>query len=359
MKKHVVLFLSLFFVSANLFGMKGLSEEFVFFVLEKNLSLKGAFIEYLHKQGEEYAKFYEQGGEYAKFVKEYSVLLEAVQKKYSRLGFKDVICYRFLPQAKFYKDWVEIDKCGQYEHGHAYWTKEDVEELLERKENPNQVCHEGYTPLHCCSYWEEEGKELARRLLDAGANPNVKNGRSCPKNTCLHDAALHTADSEWIDLLVKGGAVLDAKNGNGDTVLHLAAYLGHDNIIRYMFSGWNFDFNVKNIYGQTPLFKALESFPRSDTVRILLSLGANPNAQDNFGMPPLLKLLANSNFYSGRFFDEGFKCLCLLLENRADPNISDKNGVSPMRLVNLWFCNHQEVKQRLLAAGATEDEFIK
>jgi uncharacterized protein len=76
------------------------------------------------------------------------------------------------------------------------------------------------TPLH--SAVSREGAVIVGRLLDAGANPNVRQSAGW---TPLH-AAAHNGDLESLDRLLAAGADPTAMNDEGRSVLQLAEEQG-------------------------------------------------------------------------------------------------------------------------------------
>lgn len=76
------------------------------------------------------------------------------------------------------------------------------------------------TALH--SAVSREGAAIAKRLLDAGANPNVRQSAGW---TPLH-AAAHNGDLASLDLLLAAGADPTATNDEGRSVLQLAEERG-------------------------------------------------------------------------------------------------------------------------------------
>jgi hypothetical protein len=67
----------------------------------------------------------------------------------------------------------------------------------------------------------------------------------------------------------------------------LAAFLGHDDTVRYLVKELRADVNIPDNKGVTPLYFAA-SMGYLDVVRILLKLGADINRRKNDGITPLL-----------------------------------------------------------------------
>ena len=98
-------------------------------------------------------------------------------------------------------------------------------------------------------------QEEAKELLSQGADVNF---RIPPQSRSLLHLATVNGNDQAIMLLLEHGAVIDARDKNGWTPLHIATGAG---------------------------------FPRRkrnpDTIRLLLNCGANVNVSDNYGLTPL------------------------------------------------------------------------
>lgn len=82
--------------------------------------------------------------------------------------------------------------------------------------------------------------------------------------------------------------------------------------------------------GRTPLHWAVES-GTIGIVRLLLENGASPNSQDNDGLSPLHVAVSKCAFKSDRWY-RLYREIFGYVVSRADINISDINGVSPLHL---------------------------
>jgi ankyrin repeat protein len=85
--------------------------------------------------------------------------------------------------------------------------------------------------------------------LAGGADVNAKNVDGW---TPLHEAAFG-GRKEIVELLISNGADVNAKHdGFGTTPLHRAAYRGHKEIVELLI-GKGADVNAKNANGETPI----------------------------------------------------------------------------------------------------------
>jgi FOG: Ankyrin repeat len=138
---------------------------------------------------------------------------------------------------------------------------------------------QGYDALAYAA--ENNNADMAKLLINSGANPDRALG------VATVDGSL-----EMVKLLLNAGA-----NPNNNAVdrhlaapLHLAASLtdGSDIILTLIQSGGNV--NQTDMYGETPLFIAVEESSAANA-RLLLENGANPNLKNTNGETTLKKAL--------------------------------------------------------------------
>ena len=112
-----------------------------------------------------------------------------------------------------------------------------VNVLLEHKPDIDLNFQDSYgdTPLHdilSLPHPSQEGKvaEIVRRLLEHGADPNLRNRSG---ETPLHGAS-YRASLEVVRLLLSYGAKIDQKDEDGKTPFQVASSRGHDEIIKLL-----------------------------------------------------------------------------------------------------------------------------
>lgn len=140
-----------------------------------------------------------------------------------------------------------------------------VEDLL--NDDPAQINaadEYGFTALHGVA--GEDQLEIARLLLEHGANVDARNDEGI---TPLHLAAY----SEMVDLLTEYGAELNARSNEGETPLHIqvSEVDSFDTVQRLLELGA--DVNLKNDFDETPLDIAL-SREDDELIELLREYGA-------------------------------------------------------------------------------------
>jgi len=160
-----------------------------------------------------------------------------------------------------------------------------VRELIDS--NPqlvNTKDSSGRTPLH----WASSGVhfEVMQFLVARGADVNLKD---LSGTTPLHSTATNN-HLNACKLLIEKGAAVDEKNNRGSTPFYLAAYGGNRELLDYLIaSGANkADLEIRNAYGRTPLCAIARDGGNPETIKVLLSLGADVNAEDKRGWTPIM-----------------------------------------------------------------------
>lgn len=123
--------------------------------------------------------------------------------------------------------------------------------------------------------------EIALSLQAAGASPSTKRWDNDP----LHWAVYQQEYAQIEELTTSDPKLLEAKNGQGQTALHLAAQMGDLVAVRLLVEA-GADPNGEGEEGCTPLGVAiLERHPVA--AQLLLTLGADPSKKNSDGDTPL------------------------------------------------------------------------
>lgn len=132
----------------------------------------------------------------------------------------------------------------------------------------------GLTPLHYAA-WQGDAATV-RLLLAAGANPSTI-------TDTLHETPLHYAigNADMVAALIEADVAVDARNYEGWTALHRAAYVGEGEAVRALLTGYARP-DIATNSGVTPLMMAAER-GHVEIVRLLLEHGASKTAVDDDG----------------------------------------------------------------------------
>ena len=125
-------------------------------------------------------------------------------------------------------------------------------------------------------------KECVKVLIDAGAVVNAKNKDG---NTILMEA-VKDGYMDRVTELIKNGENVNAKNKNGVTALMWAADGGHTGCVKTLLEA-GADVNAKIKIGGTALMMAA-AFGHADCVKVLLKAGADVNAKTKDGETALM-----------------------------------------------------------------------
>ncbi|HHX82024.1 MAG TPA: hypothetical protein GX696_03460 [Pseudomonadaceae bacterium] len=139
-----------------------------------------------------------------------------------------------------------------------------------------------------------EELDLTRRLLDAGADVNQRNGL----NIAALSLAINNLDVDMVQLLLERGADAHSADNAGETPLMQAAARGSPAIVKSLLAT-GADVNIREPhYQQTALMHGVRS-GSPEVVALLLAAGADPNVQSAPGDEPSWRLPANVSASKG------------------------------------------------------------
>ncbi len=224
---------------------------------------------------------------------------------------------------------------------------------------------------------------------------NDPHARDVDGTTALHWAA-HSGDAELAQALIRGGADVRAVNDYGSTPMMAAAEIGSAPVLEVLLKA-GADVESPNPDGQTALMAAART-GNLEAAKVLLKHGANPNAREQWGdqtalmwaaaqsQPRMIRLLLDhgaqvdlhgaARDWQRRVTAEGrpkdmhhggftallfaaregcIECARELLRHKADVNLDDPDGVTPLILALLNI--HWDFANFLIKAGADVNQW--
>jgi len=158
--------------------------------------------------------------------------------------------------------------------------------------------------------------------LDAGA---AIDARDTHGQTALL-FAVQRGDLALARDLIGRGADINAEALNHDTPWLLAGALGRTEILAAMLDTGNVNYSIRNRYGGNALIPACER-GHVETVRLLLERSQiDVNHINNLGWTALLEAVILSDGGARHI-----EIVRMLLAAGADPDVADKDGVSPLQ----------------------------
>lgn len=199
----------------------------------------------------------------------------------------------------------------------------------------NEEC---YVPLH---FAVPLGNALIVQKILQDENFSMDNKNSPDLLTLLHIAAMRNF-YEMIDLLLAKMMTMpeipEAKDVQRASPLHFACMLDKVEYVRFFLEERGYAINdsvpITSEYwqGYTPLHIATE-FANASVVEYLLNSEADVNAVDRFGETALHVAVDFVKYYGNKQrhkLDRQIDVIKLLLERGCDPNLKNKNGVTPI-----------------------------
>ena len=136
-------------------------------------------------------------------------------------------------------------------------------------------------------------------------------------------AAAERGDAATVRQLIGRGANVNAQDEKRDSAFLIAGARGRTEVLKVLLAA-NPDFTLTNRYGGTALIPACH-YGHVDAVRLLLGTRIDVNHVNNLGWTALLEAVILGD--GGAAHTEIVR---LLVAHGADPNIADREGVTPL-----------------------------
>ena len=168
-------------------------------------------------------------------------------------------------------------------------------------------------------YYDEDYKKTSLNAIEYLLSLDLDINQQCPRSGKTPLMQICTNGTlEQVILLLKHGANPFLTDYEGKTTIHYAALGGNSDIIAHLINNYEMNPNIRSLNGQTPL----HLFRYSTTLKALIKLGADVNAQDNQKQTPLHVFTQKRHHYN----------VDLLLKHGARNDILDINSNRPIDL---------------------------
>ena len=260
-------------------------------------------------------------------------------------------------------------------------SKRCMEHLL-RNEADIKIKYKIGSPLYYAV--AEKNLEVARMLLEAGADPNEK-----PENSDLIlILAVEGGNIDMVSLLLEYGARVNEENSDSwrNTALSRAAGTGKEELVRFLIEKGKADVNYYGKYSQPPIYVAAFTC-HAGIVQILIDHEADVNValwgrkwcalHASYDAPEVAKLLLENGAEIDRECDDGTVLFLASLYNKPDvvkvllnhkpnpPNLEiqrpdDVGDEAGMTALSIACKNHHlKIMRLLLEAGANPNHMTK
>ncbi|MCP4581678.1 MAG: hypothetical protein GY839_08645 [candidate division Zixibacteria bacterium] len=226
-------------------------------------------------------------------------------------------------------------------HGAAFYGHDNtVKLLIGRGIDVNLANSYGYTPLLSASAGGH--LEIVKMLIAAGADKSAKVTAS---NIGALLASAASGNNELVDYLISEGFDINAKDIDGEGLLHYSAYGGNLDLVKKLVND-GIDVNVKSAQEVIPLQYAAMGI-HEDVVKHLIEKGSNVNTKDIEGETPIHEVIMNA--YRDTT-DAAFEIVKILVDNGADVNAKTNRGVAPLH----WsvYRDNADIVSYLIKSGA-------
>lgn len=213
---------------------------------------------------------------------------------------------------------------------------ERVCELVEAGYDVNKPDNDFITLLHWAAI--NNRKTIVSYLIEKGAKVDTRGGDL--EATALQ-WAVRQGHLATVVLLMNAGADPMIRDAEGCSCIHLAAQFGHTAVVAYLIAR-QVNPDTYDTGGMTALMWAAWKIPSLDPVRLLLTLGANPNLQD--------VTHGNSALHWAIMARNPKAIYTLVLKGKSNMELPNQRGETQLQMLQQhigrhWI--HHEVEQRV------------
>lgn len=218
----------------------------------------------------------------------------------------------------------------------------EIEKLLKTGEDINQKDGYGYTGL----MWaiEKENYEVAKYLINEGADINIKSKTDAGNTALYASISDENPNLELVELLIEKGANVNDANERNENCLQAAVMSGNLDLVNLLIE-YDVDVNFMVSVDEVGVWAYLNYEKESylDIMEVLIDAGLEINKQDSIGYTALLEMASNGHL----------DIIKLLVKNGADINLAKDDETTPLMLAT--YEDHEEIVKYLVKECADID----
>ena len=217
----------------------------------------------------------------------------------------------------------------------GYCSVNTIQKLINYGAKVNATNNKGMTPLlKACSYRQ---MDVVKVLLEAGADPTIVDD--------VHYSSLHAAvdgqcSKDTLQALTDYGAHIDATRKDGTNALLRACKTGQSESVMFLLEA-GADVNIAKPDGNTCLHEAVCGHCSKEILQKIIQQGVNVNDVNNHIQTSLILACYTKQSESAKY----------LLENGADPNVSDADGYTSLHAAVHGCCTNEALKEIIAHEG--------
>ena len=208
-------------------------------------------------------------------------------------------------------------------------SRETLQEIVDYGADVNAKDRRGRTALLLSCFYRQ--MDSLNVLIKAGADPTIDDEEGF---SCIHAAVDGRCSTDVLQTLIDNGAHVNARRRDGATALMRACRTGQSESVMFLLEA-GADVNIVRPDGSTCLHVAVHGKCSKETLQNVIENGLNVNSANKRGETALILACESAQTESVK----------LLLKMGANPNIADAEGYTSLHVAVHGRCTNETLKE--------------